>query len=64
MVVVGDSVVYYPANATSGVFIFQRANLTAPEVFRFGVIMTVVAIGVLFALVVPYWSLMGERLTG
>lgn len=62
-VVVGDSVVYYPAGGTSGLFIFQRANISAPEVFRFGLVMTVVAIVVLFIIAVPYWGLVGEPLT-
>ena len=62
VVVVGDSVVYYPAGAASSVFIFQRAGLRAPEVFRFGLVMTVVAIGVLFAVALPYWGMVGEGL--
>lgn len=63
VVVVGDSVVYYPAGATASVFIFQRANIRSPEVFRFGITMTVVAIGLLFVLMLPYWNLVGEGLT-
>ena len=62
VVVVGDSVVYYPAGAASSVFIFHRAGISAPEVFRFGVVMTVVAIGVLFAVALPYWGMVGEGL--
>ena len=64
VVIVGDSVVYYPAGGAASVLIFQRANLRSPEVFRLGLIMTVVAIGVLFAIVLPYWRLVGEGLTG
>ena len=64
VVFVGDSVVYYPAGGAASVFSFQRANLRSPEVFRLGLIMTVVAIGVLFAIVLPYWNLVGEGLTG
>ena len=63
IVVVGDSVVYYPASATASVIIFQRANLPGPEVFRFGVVMTVVTMAVLFAVVLPYWKLIGLSLT-
>jgi sodium-dependent dicarboxylate transporter 2/3/5 len=63
VVVVGDSVIYYPAAGTSGLFIFQRANIGGPEVFRFGLVMTVVAIVVLFLLVLPYWELVGQPLT-
>ena len=62
VVLVGDSVVYYPAGSASSVFIFQRAEISAPEVFRIGVLMTLVAIGVLFAVAVPYWGLVGESL--
>jgi len=62
VVVVGDSVVYYPAGGTSGLFIFQRANITGPEVFRFGLVMTLVATFVLFILALPYWNLVGQPL--
>ena len=63
VVVVGDSVVYYPAAAAGSVFIYQRADLSAPEVLRTGVVMTLVAVVVLFAVAVPYWGVVGEGLT-
>ena len=63
VVVVGDALVYYPAGATASVFIFQRANMGAPEVFRFGVVMTLVAIAVLIFIVIPYWRWLGQGLT-
>ena len=63
MVIVGDTPVYYPAGSTSGVFIFERSAVKASEVIRFGLIMTVVAIGTLFLLVLPYWSFVGYPLT-
>ncbi len=63
VVIVGDSVVYYPAAATGSVFIYQRADISAPEVLRTGVIMTLVAIVVLMAVAVPYWGVVGEGLT-
>ena len=62
VVVVGDSAVYYPAGATSGLFIYERAGVKATEVFRFGLLMTAVAIGTLFLLALPYWSLVGQPL--
>ena len=61
IVVMGDTPVYYPAGSTSGVFIFERAAVRASEVIRFGLIMTVVALGVVF-LTLPYWSLVGQPL--
>ena len=63
VVVVGDSVVYYAAGGTSAVFIFQRAEISGPQIFRFAAIMTAVTIGVLFAVAVPYWDLLGYLLT-
>ena len=63
VVIVGDSVVFYPAAAAGSVFIYQRAEISAPEVLRAGVIMTVVAVAVLMAFAVPYWSVLGEGLT-
>jgi solute carrier family 13 (sodium-dependent dicarboxylate transporter), member 2/3/5 len=62
-VVVGDSVVYYPAGGAASMFILHRADIRAPEIFRFGLVMNLVAVGVLFALALPYWSLVGEPLT-
>ena len=61
VVVVGDAVVFYPAGSTASVFIFQRADIKSQEVFRFGLIMTAIAIAVVF-LVLPYWNLTGEGL--
>ena len=63
VVVVGDSVVYYPASATASVFIYQRAQIRAMEVVKMGIVMTVIAVAVLFAIVLPYWALVGESLT-
>ena len=63
VVIVGDSVVYYPAAAAGSVFIYQRADISAPEVLRTGVIMTLVAVAVLFAIAVPFWGVVGEGLT-
>lgn len=61
-VVVGDSVVYYSAGGTASVFIFQRANISNPEIFRFAITMTILVTAVLLLAVVPYWSLIGHPL--
>jgi anion transporter len=63
VVIMGDAVVFYPAGSATSIFVFHRANISAPEVFRFGLVMTVVAAVVLFAVVLPYWNLVGESLT-
>ena len=62
VVVVGDSVVYYPASATASVFIYQRAQIRASEVIKMGIAMTLIAVAVLFIIVLPYWNLVGESL--
>ena len=61
-VVVGDSAVYYGAGGTSAVFVFQRANIANPEIFRFGIAMTVLVIAILLLAVVPYWNVVGYPL--
>ena len=61
-VVVGDSVVYYSAGGTASVFIFQRADIANPEIFRFAVTMTIIATAILLLGVVPYWGLVGHPL--
>ncbi len=63
VVIVGDSVVFYPAAAAGSVFIYQRAEISGPEVLRTGIIMTLVAVAVLFAIALPYWNVIGESLT-
>ena len=63
VVVVGDSVVFYPAAAAGSVFIYQRAEISAPEVLRTGFIMTLLAVAALMAVALPYWSVVGESLT-
>ena len=63
-VVVGDSVVYYSAAGTASVFIFQMANIRNPEIFRFALVMTAVAILVVFLVALPYWRVIGHPLTG
>ena len=61
-VVVGDSAVYYGAGGTSAVFVFQRAGIGNPEIFRFGITMTILVIAVLLLAIIPYWGLVGHPL--
>ena len=62
VVVVGDSLVYYSAAGTASVFIFQQANIRNPEIFRLALVMTVVAILVVFLVALPFWDLLGQPL--
>ena len=36
--IAGDAVLYYPAQSASSLVVYQRGHLTAPEIFRFGVV--------------------------
>jgi anion transporter len=60
--IVGDSVVFYPAAGTSGVLVYARGNVTGIEVFRLALLMAVMAFLILLAIAVPWWALMGEPL--
>ena len=62
VVVVGDSLVYYPAASSSSVFIYERAEIEAATVFRLALAMVVVSIAVVFLVCVPYWNLVGQPL--
>ncbi len=63
VVVVGDAVVYYPAAGAGSVFIYNRANIGAPAVFRTALMMTVISLAVLLVVTLVYWNALGERLT-
>jgi di/tricarboxylate transporter len=54
--------VYYPAQSASSLVVYERGHLTAPEIFRFGVWMTLVAYVVVLTVALPYWAMVGEPL--
>ena len=60
--IAGDAVLYYPAQSASSLVVYQRGHLSAPEIFRFGVWMTVLAALVVLAVALPYWGAIGEPL--
>jgi di/tricarboxylate transporter len=58
----GDAVLYYPAQSASALVIYERGHVTAGEIVRFGVWMTLVAYVVILLVALPYWTLLGQRL--
>jgi solute carrier family 13 (sodium-dependent dicarboxylate transporter), member 2/3/5 len=60
--IAGDAVLYYPAQSASSLVVYERGHLSAGEIFRFGVLMTILAGVVVLAVAVPYWALVGEPL--
>ncbi|MEE8302715.1 MAG: SLC13 family permease [Candidatus Tectomicrobia bacterium] len=62
VMIAGDAVLYYPAQSASSLVVYERGHLTAMEIFRFGLWMTVVAFLVVLVVALPYWALVGEPL--
>jgi anion transporter len=62
VMIAGDAVLYYPAQSVSSLVVHERGYLTAPEIFRFGVWMTLVAFIVVLLIALPYWAAVGEGL--
>lgn len=60
--IAGDAVLYYPAQSASSLVVYQRGHLTAPEILRFGVWMTLLAALVVLAVALPYWVAIGVPL--
>jgi anion transporter len=58
--IAGDAVLYYPAQSASSLVVYERGHLSAPEIFRFGLLMTVVAYLVVLLVALPYWTAVGE----
>jgi di/tricarboxylate transporter len=58
----GDAVLYYPAQGTTAIMVFERGHLTTYEVLRVGLGMTVLAFSILLFVALPYWALLGEPL--
>jgi anion transporter len=55
----GDAVLYYPAQSVSSLVVYERGYLSAPDIFKFGVWMTLIAIAVVLIVAIPYWVAVG-----
>jgi sodium-dependent dicarboxylate transporter 2/3/5 len=62
VMIAGDAVLYYPAQSASSLVVHERGYLTAPEIFRFGVWMTLAAFVVVLLIALPYWAAVGQAL--
>ena len=60
--IAGDAVLYYPAQSASSLVVYERGHLTAGEIFRFGLWMTLAAFVVVLFVALPYWTAVGEPL--
>ena len=57
--IAGDAVLYYPAQSASSLVVYERGHLSAPEILRFGVWMTLLAGVVVLTVALPYWAAIG-----
>lgn len=62
VMIAGDAVLYYPAQSTSSLVVYERGHLTAAEIFRFGLWMTLAAYLVVLFVALPWWQAIGEPL--
>jgi len=62
VMIAGDAVLYYPAQSASSLVVYERGHLTAAEIFRFGLWMTLAAYLVVLFVALPYWQTIGEPL--
>ena len=53
---------FYPAQSASGIVIYTRGHVAGGEIFRFGLVMTLVAYGTVLLVGLPYWAAVGETL--
>lgn len=60
--IAGDAVLYYPAQSASSLAVYERGHLTAGEIFRFGLWMTLAAYLVVLLVALPYRAAIGEPL--
>jgi di/tricarboxylate transporter len=58
----GDAVVYYPAQSSSALVIYERGHVSAAEMLRFGLWMTLVGWVAIVLVALPWWALIGEPL--
>ena len=58
----GDAVLYYPAQSVSSLAVYERGFLSASEIFKFGVWMTLIAFVVVLGVALPYWAAVGVAL--
>ena len=58
----GDAVVYYPAQSSSALVIYERGHVSAGEMLRFGIWMTLVGWIAILAVAIPWWSFVGQPL--
>ncbi len=59
VLLMGDSILFYPAQSPSSLAVYERGHLSAGEIFRFGVFMTAVAFVSTMTTTLLWWRIAG-----
>jgi anion transporter len=59
VLLMGDSILFYPAQSPSSLAVYERGHLTAGEIFRFGMFMTAVAFATTLTATLLWWQIAG-----
>jgi solute carrier family 13 (sodium-dependent dicarboxylate transporter), member 2/3/5 len=62
VMITGDAVVYYAAQSTSALVIYERGHVSAGELLGFGLGMTLVAWVAIVLVALPWWTVVGQPL--
>jgi len=62
VMITGDAVVYYAAQSTSALVIYERGHVSAGEILGFGLGMTIVAWLAIVLVALPWWGAVGQPL--
>jgi solute carrier family 13 (sodium-dependent dicarboxylate transporter), member 2/3/5 len=62
VMITGDAVIYYPAQSSSALVIYERGHVSAGEILRFGLWMTLVGWIAILVVALPWWTIVGEPL--
>jgi len=58
--IIAQTTVYYPVQLATALVTFRTRHYSAGELFRAGVLLTIVSVLVIFLIALPWWSLLGE----
>lgn len=59
VLLMGDSILFYPAQSPSSLAVYERGHLPAGEIFRFGVFMTAIAYVTTMTTTLYWWKIVG-----
>jgi solute carrier family 13 (sodium-dependent dicarboxylate transporter), member 2/3/5 len=58
--IVAQTTVYYPVQLATALVTFRTRHYSKGELFRAGVLLSIVSVTVIFVVAIPWWALLGE----